>query len=90
MKGGPGATYLCKGAAGVGADGKALVRLVWGCSEERMNAEGFILAKLDEGGAGAVDMIGFKVGQVESEHSVGGKNLKGSEDECVCTGVEFK
>ena len=45
----------------VGADGEALVGLVWKCSEEGMDAGSLVVAELDEGGACAVNMIGFKV-----------------------------
>ena len=61
LKGGPGAAYLCEGAVCVGADGEALVGLVWKCSEEGMDAGSLVVAELDEGGACAVNMIGFKV-----------------------------
>ena len=61
LKGGPGAAYLCEGAVCVSADGEALVGLVWKCSEEGMDTGSLVVAELDEGGTGAVDMIGFKV-----------------------------
>ena len=61
LKGGPGAAYLCEGTVCVGADGEALVGLVWKCSKESMDAGSLVVAELDEWGAGAVDMIGFKV-----------------------------
>ena len=57
---------------GVGADGKAGVGLVWGGAEEGLYAGVLVVAELEEGGVGAVGLVGLKVGDLEGEHLVGG------------------
>ena len=88
LEGAPGAAYLGEGAALVGADGEALGGLGGVGAEESLDVGAGVVGALEEGGGGALGVVGVEVDEVEVEVLMGGLGLEGGDDEGVAAGVE--